>query len=204
MSSNYSLSPNPFIIFQIRQELLKHAPKPYLLKWLPGDKSQTNLKQIDTMAKEAVSKISSDLIDYSINEALQVVDEWIWNLWLNRWTQNISCVYQGLYYPSKKPLYWDLPRHQEITINRLRLLQSKLKAGLHKIGLHETGLCDSCGTTENSYHFIMECNVTTPLRSHLKSCFAQINKVWTFQSILSDSYAMTCISKYASVFKISI
>ena len=44
LSSNYSLSPNPFIIYQIRQELLKHAPKPYLLKWLPGDKSQTNLK----------------------------------------------------------------------------------------------------------------------------------------------------------------
>src|SRR5437867_13217124 len=101
-------------------------------------------------------------------------------------------------------LFWNLPRHQEITINRLRLLQSKLKAGLHKLGLHETGLCDSCGTIENSYHFIMECNVTASLRSHLKCYFAQINKDWIFQSILSDSYAMTCIFKYASAFKISI
>ena len=123
------------------------------LDWLPGDKSQTNLKQIDKLAKEAASKLSFNAIDYTINEALQIVDEWIWKLWLDRWTHNISCVYQGLFNPTKKPLFWNLPRHQEITINRLRLLQFKLKAGLHKLGLHETDLCDFCGTIENSYHF---------------------------------------------------
>jgi len=203
-SSNYSHSPHPFIIHQIRLELLKHAPKPYLIKWLPGNKYQTDFKLIDTMAKEAVSKRTTDSIDFTNIEAIQMIDEWIWKLWTERWTQKVSCAYQSLFLPTKKPLFWDLPRHQEITINRLRLLQSKLKAGLHKIGLHETGFCDFCGTTDNSYHFIMECTAINPIRNKLKSHFAQNHRVWSFQAILNDLFAMTHISKYASVSKISI
>jgi len=204
MSSNYTLSPHPSIIYQIRLELLQRGSNSYLIKWLTKDKLHNNLHQVDSLAKTAVSSNKIDSIDFTDKEAILMIDDWIWKLWTDKWMKNISCNYQGIFPLSKKPLVWNIPRHQEIIINRLRLQQSKLKAGLYKIGLHETGFCDHCGIIETTQHFIMECETTAPIRNHLELFFTRTNKVWSLQAVLNDIYCMTYISKYISLHKITI
>ena len=83
-----------------------------------------------------------------------------------------------------------------VQYSKVQLLQSKLNFGLFKISLHETGLCDHCGTVANSQHLIMDCLVTLPLRNYFRNYIFQSKKQWTFQSLVTDQHIMTILAKF--------
>ena len=49
-------------------------------------------------------------------------------------------------------------RSAEVLAHRLRLGKCRLDYYLHKIALHDTGTCDSCGQTETIEHYLINCS----------------------------------------------
>src|SRR5437867_865099 len=195
-SSIHITSPHPFIITQICHELTKFKHGQSSLKWMPGEKKHNILCTIDRMAKQATVNRVVEQIDYTTSEASLMVNECVWKWWEEEWISNPSCEYQKLFAFSKKSITWNIPRYYDTIISKVRLLQSKLNSGLFKIGLHETGLCDHCGVFANSQHFIMDCLVTLPLRAYFRNYINQVNKQWTFQSLITDQHIMTLLAKF--------
>ena len=48
-------------------------------------------------------------------------------------------------------------RSAEVLAHRLRLGKCRLNYYLHKIALHDTGTCDSCGQAETIEHYLINC-----------------------------------------------
>src|SRR5437867_2241967 len=78
-----------------------------------------------------------------------IVDAWIWDKWLKKWRENPIGAYQHIFIPTKKFILSNRSRKKDITVNRLRLVQTKLNAGLYKLGLHQTDLCEMCNVEES-------------------------------------------------------
>jgi len=94
-------------------------------------------------------------------------------------------------------------RKNEIIINRIRMLQTRLNAGLFKIGLHEDGCCDVCGKLQDCIHFLMECLNTEELRKELNN-IPHIGTKWSFQELVSDPEAVQIIIKYINQKEVEI
>ena len=88
-------------------------------------------------------------------------------------------------------------------INRIRLHQTKLNAGLFKINVHQNGLCDTCSVPENFLHFISKCTKTVNLRQKLQLSLNESGEL-NLVKLLNDSNQMKEIACYCREFNISI
>ena len=48
-------------------------------------------------------------------------------------------------------------KHMEIILYRLKNGHNRLNMHLHKIGLHNSGLCDFCKEPETVKHYLLDC-----------------------------------------------
>ena len=94
-------------------------------------------------------------------------------------------------------------RKKDTIINRIRLQQTRLKAGKFKIGLHVDGLCSKCGMEEDAIHFLLHCKDTEELRENLKNFYGEgIN--WDFQYLISDQNAIQIIADFITMKNIEV
>ena len=190
-------SPHPDIIHHISNIILDflYPTTTFILKWIPGHSRNVHLQTIDNMAKTASTLDIVQSINYTEKEAILAVDKWIWSIWLKDWENENICKYQKLFKANSISKTLCACRRHDIIISRLRLQQSRLNAGLFKIGLHDSGDCDTCGTLQDEIHFLMHCRNTTGLRKEISRCFNN-KKELSFQNLLSDPESITCIIKY--------
>ena len=103
-----------------------------------------------------------------MHEAVNAVDVWIWELWVKEWQTHVDCTYQKVFSLRKDGfMFRKQNRRRETTMSRLRLLQNQLNGYLHKIGLHATGNCNTCGVQQDINHFVFHCDDTSDLRIEL-------------------------------------
>jgi ribonuclease HI len=154
---NINGSPHPTIISQI-YNLLHTTKNPNLsLKWISANTDLPQVKQVDLLAKEATHSETITPIEFTYDEAQLLIDNWIGDRWREDWSSNKQCHYQSVFNTPERYVHCHKPRRKETIISRIRLQHTKLNGGLHKLGIHNDGLCVTCKKTENGYHIIMDC-----------------------------------------------
>jgi len=166
---NYNKSPHPNMLCQICKEIKKLSnTKTLALTWMPGHINNIQSDKADTLAKQAADISDVQQIQYSMHEAVNAVDVWIWELWVKEWQTHVDCTYQKVFSLRKDGfMFRKQNRRRETTMSRLRLLQNQLNGYLHKIGLHATGNCNTCGVQQDINHFVFHCDDTSDLRIKL-------------------------------------
>ena len=76
----------------------------------------------------------------------------------------------------------------------MRLMQTNLNAGRFKIGLHQDGMCSTCGVAEDGVHFLMACRDTKDLRDQILKTTKNIN--FNFPELMSNLETVNIIAKY--------
>src|SRR6267154_45476 len=165
---DFQKSPHPALIQSIVGHLNDFKNSEILLKWIPGHCNHPDIIKIDKLAKKSTSSDNYHNITFSKHEAIQTVEAFIWNKWLNQWSSEPKGNYQVIFPPSKYSTASIKSRKKDVIRNRIILLNTKLNSGLHKLGLHANGNCDICGVQEDSIHFIMECKKTEQLRKDIR------------------------------------
>ena len=127
--------------------------------WIPGHSNIRDHDTADLLAKRALSNVAPrslprlgprDFSDWIAHDTLQK--------WNNSSASHITgSVYHKIFPCGKPSLPPRLPRNKEVAISRLRLNNCLLNKYTHKIGLHHSGLCDSCKTPESVEHLITVC-----------------------------------------------
>src|SRR4051812_4149861 len=92
--------------------------------------------------------------------------------------------YQNTFNPTKRYILLNRSRKNDITVNRLRLLQTKLNAGLFKLGLHQNGLCESCNVEGSCQHMLLKCKKTEILKNIISKSVQIVSHPWEYQELL--------------------
>ncbi|KAL5011765.1 hypothetical protein ScPMuIL_010316 [Solemya velum] len=148
-------------LFKVLQEARTN-----LTQWgyMPGDPFPNNStimegeKAADRAAKAALHSGSEVEIPYTVSEIGGLVRSYIKSKWQIRWDQSTHGRY---FYGIKKRVSSDMTcfgktRRDQVIISRLRLGQCNLRARLHMIASHPTGLCDG-GVPETVEHYLFGC-----------------------------------------------
>jgi len=194
--SDLQTSPHPSLIQSITEHLKTYKNSKILIKWLPGHCNHPDTNTIDTLAKEAISADNYHNINFSKYEANHTVDVYIWNKWLEQWKSEPNGNYQNTFPPTKYSSASIKSRKKDVIRNRMRMLQTKLNSGLHKLGLHENGNCDICGVQESSKHFILECKRTEQLRKDMQKYQNISNKPDTYQRLMANDKTINLIINF--------
>src|SRR6266516_4916277 len=139
------------------------------LTWLPSHYGNSHIDIVDHLAKSSSNSLQTTNIDQTRDEAVLVVNNWIWSIWKKQWENKTTNQYQNTFKLQQKTLQFNIAWKDSCIVNRLRMLQSRLNAGLHKVGRHDTGLCSTCNTLQTEKHFLLGCIETIELR---RKCFS--------------------------------
>ena len=181
--------------------LIQHTNSIVHLCWVPSHNNILGNSIADKVAKETTSSLSIDLdIPQEINEAYTHLSTFILDKWQSRWTTSITgCKYREICPIVGLKLKEKLrPRHKEVLINRLRFHSCRLNHYLHKIGLHDTGLCDTCEQPETVEHFLTNCVKNVELLRQLKCEAHHIKIVYTPIVGLTTPILIDIIYKYVA------
>jgi ribonuclease HI len=189
-------SPHPALMQEICQVLANlHAHKITLI-WMPGHYNHPFIQKADESAKLATSLLQIPPISYTKDEIILLLENWIWTRWQKEWSRESICCYQEVFASCKNYSFrFNLSRKREVTISRLRLMQSRLNSGLKKINLHVNGHCEECGVLETTEHFINECLKTKQLRDNLRQVLGS-SRIWKLEEILSNPSSIMTITDY--------
>ena len=131
-----------------------------VLSWIP---SHINIKEndkVDNIAKDSCNfeniQLKVPLNKCEINNEIHFKYNSIWKAQYNmnnkgKFFKSIEPDFEKIYPISLKN------RHMETTIYRLRSGHNLLNSHLHKIGLHNSGLCDFCEELETVKHYLLDC-----------------------------------------------
>ena len=88
------------------------------------------------------------------------------------------------------------PRKKDTLITRLRLHGCFLNKYLHKIGLHDSGLCDICRVPETVEHFLFNCPSHCFLTKSLYDTAEAFKHVPSIGLVLSEEPYQQLIYQY--------
>lgn len=201
---NFEKSTHPSVILDICHALNSVSSKNIGLVWLPKHYNYIGSQIVDLNAKHAITLTNIHNIKYTFNEVKDLIEEWTLKKWHDDWGRNPSCSYQKYFLPHRGfQIAKNLPRNRETIINRLRMMQSHLKGGLLKINKHEDGMCRTCNTVQDNFHFLMSCKDTEELRRTIKRS-VQNETTWSFQDLLSSRDSLSAITDFIINNKIDI
>ena len=202
---NYIGSPHPYLIQSII-DLIDNSKSTskILIKWMPGHCNHPFLQTVDHLAKQSSFVGNFNNITFTVFEALSILDAHIWDRWCKQWETNPTGSYQKLFKPTARFLTPNVSRRSDVTISRIRMLQSKLNAGLHKLGLHPDGNCEACGVEETSEHFLIKCIKTDKLRKEIFRRCTGLSIPLNFQELTSNKEAIDIIINYIRSENISV
>ena len=153
---------------------------------------------VDKIVKDSVSLDTIDSPIITSSEASLIVGNWTSTKWQSIWTTPPLCTYQKTFCLRSNSNSLCQLRSSDSIISRLRLMQSKLKAGLFKIGLVDDPNCDLCGVPQDNVHFLLSCPSTDDLRTSIKDEITRrnLNIAWNFQSLLSNPFIAEVVATY--------
>jgi len=131
--------------------------------WVPGHTGITGNERADYLAKRASEKSEIDIKpETTIQEIYSKIDSVIYAEWQQNYTNSSTApTYKHLEPIVNKDIkYMENNRRKETMITRLRLGKCLLNMYLHKIGRHDTGLCETCRQPETVEHFLLNCKVS--------------------------------------------
>ena len=77
-------------------------------------------------------------------------------------------------------------KHMGIILYRLKTGHNRLNMHLHKIGLHNSGLCDFCKEPETVKHYLLDCLKYQHLQENLIDFAMKNNIKLTIESLLKN------------------
>ena len=187
LSFNHS-SVRPLLLSSIREEIHSHftiTKSVNSLVWVPSHIGLLHHEKADQQAKLSLTRDVDIHIPYEFKELELRIDDFIGKLWKNTWNTiqtghsyktNFDLLDRGFLIPFK-------PRAKEIAISRLRIHSCSLNAYLFKIGLHDSGLCGSCGTPETVEHFLLFCVKNTKLHLNLQCCCKALKVAYNLKKL---------------------
>lgn len=194
-NASFNTSPHSDIIYKICDISQSFPSAHKSLTWLPSHCGNSHIDIVDHLAKSSSNSLQTTNIDQTRDEAVLVVNNWIWSIWKKQWENKTTNQYQNTFNLQQKTLQFNIAWKDSCIVNRLRMLQSRLNAGLHKVGRHDTGLCSTCNTLQTEKHFLLDCIETIELRKDIKSIY-DISKPFDFQHLLSDKGVIGKILQY--------
>jgi ribonuclease HI len=174
--------------------------------WVPGHVDLIDHDIADQLAKSALDNVE---INKTLSLEVQDFNILIKKFFQEQWTKSLSSLSTGRSYHTlfpcgrlnSKPF---LPRKKDTTITRLRFHNCHLNNYLHKIGLHQTGLCSTCNVTEDVEHFLLYCSKHMELSSKLKDTAMMLKVVFSLTLILSEEPFLSIIYSYICENNISV
>ena len=168
--------------------------------WIPGHRNIQNHDTVDYLAKKALSNdVSKNLISHTLFD----VYDWVFSDVMTKWNNRIpfqttGVVYHKTFPNGRSPSLSLLPRKKDTTITRLRLNNCFLNKYLCKIGLHQTGLCETCNSSESVKHFLLNCTKHKELSYLLRGSASALGHVSSVQLFLSSEPYISIIYNYAN------
>ena len=196
-TSDFNRSPHPDILLEIISLLESFSNSTIFIKWLPSHVSHPFINQIDNLAKPAALSNKHHNVSCSTYGALQLVETWIIGRWSNQWNSNPSSNYQRTFKFHNSFNNKFKSRKAEIISSRFRMLQTRLNQGLHKINLHETGLCEQCGVIQDCEHFIYACTSTEELRKVIRQYKVNI-ETSSYDKLLTNINVLNSLINFCS------
>ena len=186
----------PQLIYTIINKL--HLVYQITFLWIPSHIGFPDHDYADKLAKEATKLSITKNIEYELKELEGFVERHLNIEWIKEWRKVFSTnSYNKEFDISSSSYTWKIrSRHQETTINRLRMQCCGLKAYLHKIGVTESDLCDVCGVKEDVQHFISTCVKHSELHLKLKAVRDKKKLENKLNHILSDVDCSDIIFEY--------
>src|SRR3989442_11669864 len=135
--ASFDSSPHPRLIIQICNIIIDLSTCKFVILCLPGHCGNIYINEIDSLAKSSLPNLPIHQIEPTLDEMVHVIEEWIRKQWKSEWEREPLCQYQKTFKIQRNSLQLKLPRRSEILVNRLRLRQTILNAGLLKLGLHK-------------------------------------------------------------------
>jgi RNase H. len=126
--------------------------------WVPSHVGVFGNEAADRAAKAALHSGSGVDIPYTVSEIGGLVKRYVMSKWQNRWDLS---THGRFFFSIKKRVSRDMScfgktRRDQVIISRLRLGHCGLRARLHLIDRHPTGLCE-CGVPETVDHYLFGC-----------------------------------------------
>jgi len=128
--------------------------------WIPSHINVPGNKKADLLAKNAAEKSEIDIfIPITLKETQEKIEVLITKEWQQKYENSTTAKNYKILEPkvSRDIKFMCQNRHKEVLITRLRLGMCGLHSYLHKIGKHQTGLCDTCQVPETVEHYLLQC-----------------------------------------------
>lgn len=157
---NNTPSSRPDITTDI-MELAYTVPDKISLVWIPSHVGIPGNETADELANKATSNKEIDReCKLSYQENKRIIHQYINNIWQENWKKSNSQYSKIQPLVSTTVKYTCTSRGKERLITRLRLDQCQLNHYLHKIGVHQSGLCEQCQVPETTLHYLLQCPQT--------------------------------------------
>jgi ribonuclease HI len=191
----------PNLVKEIINKYNKITNCSVVMVWIPSHVGIQGNEVADRLAKEALAHDSVDVeLRSGARELSEAVDSHVRRLWqeaadkcetghFNR-ALNVNV--------DEKIKYVNKSRGKEVVITRLRLGRCKLNYYLHRIGVHETGLCGQCGVPQTIEHFLMHCT-HSPVKEIIKAACLINNVDFNVFQILASNTVVDAFYPYIDV-----
>ena len=185
-------------IIVILYELFSNQIK-VIFNWIPSHIDIKENDKVDLLAKNACKnemiQIQVPLNKTEINKDIHLKYQTIWETQYN--TNN-----KGQFFKSIEPNVKNIQiinlqnKHMETILYRLRTGHNRLNMHLHKIGLHNSGLCDFCEEPETVKHYLLDCLKYQQYQENLIDFANKNNVKLTIESILNNRDMFPLIYDY--------
>ena len=185
-------------IVVILYELFSNQIK-VIFNWIPSHIDIKENDKVDLLAKNACKnemiQILVPLNRSEINREIHLKYQLIWETQYN--TNN-----KGQFFKSIEPNVKNIQiinlqnKHMETILYRLRTGHNRLNMHLHKLGLHNSGLCDFCEEPETVKHYLLDCLKYQHLQESLIDFAVKNNVKLTVESILKNRDLFPVIYDY--------
>jgi ribonuclease HI len=170
-----------------------------ILTWIPSHINLTNHDKVDQLAKNATKnnniQLQIPLNQHEINSDIQLKFNSEWKTIYNNNNKGRFFRTVEPHFDQIQPIHFQ-NRHMEKTIFRLKTGHCRLNSHLHKIGLHDSGLCDFCEELETVKHFILECLEFQQYQEDIIHFAHKHNIKITIENVLSNKSFYPIIYEY--------
>ena len=118
------------------------------------------------------------------------------------WETQYNTINKGQFFKSIEPNVKNIQiinmqnKHMEMILYRLGTGHNRLNMHLHKLGLHNSGLCNFCEEPETVKHYLLDCIKYQHLQENLINFAMKNNIKLTIESILKNKDMFPLIYDY--------
>jgi len=178
-------------------DLLHNINSQISVVWVPSHIGITGNERADRLANMDSKRPHIDIdVGVEVQEMYGRVDAYINKLCQQAWNNETT----GRHFYNVQPgvvsrdrILFET-RSAEVLAHRLRLGKCRLNSYLHKIALHDTGTCDSCGEAETIEHYLINCS-QDEIAAAVKNICNQQRTSFTIPSILRQTTVLEAIRR---------